>query len=186
MWCPAVAGAETGRVAVSAVRDQKSNAEIVVVFVQHFGDENSLAELAARIRSEAGQQAGVEISVVVPVDEIPRTTSGKIRRYALRQAFERGDFDARLNALVNQTPDSDGNDTDLSEMEETLLEICTEALGDIRLHRQDNFFELGLSSLKAIEIHELIDQRFPGKLDVSDIFEHPTLADLAGYLNSKI
>ena len=49
----------------------------------------------------------------------------------------------------------------------------------------DNLFEIGVSSLKLIEIHELIDQEFPGQIDLTEIFDHPTVADMARFLAAK-
>ena len=178
-------GVEAGRVVVSAASDRSKQAEIIVVFIQHFGNDESFTELAAGVRRLFGQQAGLEVAAIIPIDEIPRTTSGKVRRYVLRQAYERGDFDARFDTIDSQHLESNETGDASSDTEHALLDICAGALGNIKLQRQDNFFELGMSSLKAIEIHELIDQCYPGQLEVSDIFEHPTLAELAGFLDKK-
>jgi len=47
-------------------------------------------------------------------------------------------------------------------------------------------FELGASSLKLIEIHETIDRDFPGLIDLTELFDHPTIAQLAKHLQAKI
>ena len=41
-------------------------------------------------------QAGVEVARVVPVKRIPKTTSGKLQRTALAQAYENGEFAAEI------------------------------------------------------------------------------------------
>jgi hypothetical protein len=43
-----------------------------------------------------------------------------------------------------------------------------------------------VSSLKLIEIHELIDREYPGQIDLTEIFDHPTVADMARFLTSKL
>jgi acyl carrier protein len=46
----------------------------------------------------------------------------------------------------------------------------------------DNLFEVGVSSLTLTEIVLAIDERYPGKFDISDLFDHPTLRDIANFL----
>jgi acyl carrier protein len=50
----------------------------------------------------------------------------------------------------------------------------------------DNLFELGASSLKLIEIHESIDRDFPGMVDLTELFDYPTIAQLAKHLEAKL
>jgi acyl-CoA synthetase (AMP-forming)/AMP-acid ligase II len=182
----AARGVDHGKVAVCGVADAGGGSESVAVFIVHHGGIESFAAVVSEVRRILGERAGVEARAVVPVPAVPRTTSGKIKRYALRLAFEAGEFDAQLEALSHIAPqeraDEDGHETGL---ESRLLEICAPALGNVRLHRHDNFFEIGMNSLKLVEIHELIDRHFPSQLEVSDIFDHPTLAQLAAFLDSK-
>ncbi len=50
----------------------------------------------------------------------------------------------------------------------------------------DNLFEIGASSLKLIEIHEQVDRDYPGLVDLTELFDHPTVAELAQHLSSKL
>jgi acyl carrier protein len=47
-------------------------------------------------------------------------------------------------------------------------------------------FEIGASSLKLIEIHENIDREYPGLIDLTELFDHPTIVDLAKHLQGKL
>ncbi|MEE8427087.1 MAG: acyl carrier protein, partial [Woeseiaceae bacterium] len=51
-----------------------------------------------------------------------------------------------------------------------------------RIGPDDNLFEVGVSSLTLTEITLAIDERYPGKLDISDLFDHPTLREIAAFL----
>ncbi len=55
-----------------------------------------------------------------------------------------------------------------------------------RIEVDDNLFEIGASSLKLIEIHETIEQDFPGMIDLTELFDHPTISELAAHLQSKL
>lgn len=174
---------DLGKVAVCAVTDV-DELEQIVVFVLHFGAIEDFVPIDTAVRRIIGERAGIEITAVIPVDHIPKTTSGKLRRFALQQSYQAGDFDqvlTELRALRTDTVDHSGT----TEMERRLLDICAESLDGLSLQPHDNFFEIGMNSLKLVEIHELLDRHFPAQLEVSDMFDHPTLAQLAEFLQTK-
>jgi aryl carrier-like protein len=71
-------------------------------------------------------------------------------------------------------------------IESRLLAICNGVLTGRAISAQDNLFEIGASSLKLIEIHEQIDREYPNLVDLTELFDHPTVAQLAKHLASKI
>ncbi len=71
-------------------------------------------------------------------------------------------------------------------IEQKLTAICESVLERRRVGLHDNLFELGASSLKLIEIHEQIDQEFPGEVDLTELFDFPTIAALADPLRGKL
>ena len=73
-----------------------------------------------------------------------------------------------------------------TEIEDKLKTICDAALEGKRVDIHDNLFEVGASSLKLIEIHEQIDREYPGKVDLTELFDFPTIAELAQHLQSKL
>jgi acyl carrier protein len=124
---------------------------------------------------------------VVPVKRIPKTTSGKIQRHLLEQSYLEGEFDAELKALAALREAQRGPETaSRSEIEEKLRTICDTALGGKRVDINDNLFELGASSLKLIEIHERIDHEYPGQVELTELFDFPTIGELARHLESKL
>ncbi len=73
-----------------------------------------------------------------------------------------------------------------ASIEERLKSICDAALPGKRIDVNDNLFEVGASSLKLIEIHEQIDREYPGKIDLTELFDFPTIAELASHLQGKL
>ena len=179
--CPAV---EPGRVVVCSETDEKTGAESIIVFILHYGGVDEFRSIASEVRRSIGQKTGAEIKHVVPVDHIPKTSSGKVQRFVLQRAYTNGEFAELIADQVTESP-TEGTQN-YSKMEDKLLDICATSLDGIKLERHDNFFEIGMNSLKLVEIHELIDQHFPAQLEVSDLFEHPTLAQIAAFLETKI
>ena len=73
-----------------------------------------------------------------------------------------------------------------TELENRLQSICEAALPGKRIDVDANLFDIGASSLKLIEIHENIDREFPGLIDLTELFDHPTIAELAKHLEGKL
>jgi acyl carrier protein len=133
------------------------------------------------------EQTGLEVAEVVPVKRIPKTTSGKIQRHLLEEQYVDGEYQGELTELATlraarRAPESGSR----TAIEETLKNICDAALPGKRVDIHDNLFEIGASSLKLIEIHEQIDREYPGKVDLTELFDFPTIAELAQHLQSKL
>jgi acyl carrier protein len=63
-----------------------------------------------------------------------------------------------------------------------LLLICRDVAKDRKISADDNLFEVGVSSLTLTEVVLAIDEKYPGKLDISDLFDYPTLREIAAFL----
>jgi aryl carrier-like protein len=180
-------GLELGKVAAAGARPADAQTEQLVVFVLHRGSVEEFLPTAIEVARVINEQAGLEVAAVVPVKRIPKTTSGKIQRHLLEESYVNGEFDAELRELAalrtaRQAPATGSNNA----IEDTLREICETALPGKRVDVQDNLFDIGASSLKLIEIHEQIDRRYPGLVDLTELFDFPTIGELARHLQSKL
>ncbi|MFF4977920.1 amino acid adenylation domain-containing protein [Streptomyces sp. NPDC001083] len=110
-------------------------------------------------------------SALVEVDEIPRTVSGKAATAALPELDA-----AALGAGRYVAP--------LPGVEERLATIFQEVLDLDRVGRFDDFFQLGGHSLSAVQLISRIRGRFGSDLTLRALFERPTVAGLAGALNT--
>jgi acyl-CoA synthetase (AMP-forming)/AMP-acid ligase II/acyl carrier protein len=180
-------GLELGKVVAAGVRARGADTEQLIVFVLHRGGLEEFVPLAAQVRRLISEQTGLEVAEVVPVKRIPKTTSGKIQRHLLEQSYADGEFDAERNALAALTAAQRGPEAgSRSEIEDKLKTICDAALEGKRIDIHDNLFEVGASSLKLIEIHEQIDREYPGSIELTELFDFPTIAELAQHLKSKL
>jgi len=180
-------GLELGKVVASGVRPRGSEIEQLVVFVLHRGSMSEFLPLAATVARLVNEQTGLEVTEVVPVKRIPKTTSGKIQRHLLEEQYVDGEFDAELRELAALREAQRGPESgSRTVIEEKLKAICDGALPGKRVGIHDNLFDIGASSLKLIEIHEQIDREYPGKVDLTELFDFPTIAELAQHLESKL
>jgi acyl-CoA synthetase (AMP-forming)/AMP-acid ligase II/acyl carrier protein len=182
-----IEGLELGKVAAAGVRRPGSQIEELALFVLHRGALADFLPLAGAVARLINERTGLEVAEVVPVKRIPKTTSGKIQRHLLEERFADGAFDAELEALAAlREARRDPGTAARNAIEDKLKMICDAALGDKRVDVRDNLFQLGASSLKLIEIHEQIDREYPGQIDLTDLFDFPTIAELALHLQGKL
>jgi acyl-CoA synthetase (AMP-forming)/AMP-acid ligase II/acyl carrier protein len=182
-----VPGLELGKVVAAGVRPRGAEVEQLVVFVLHRGSLEEFLPVARQVARLINEQTGLEVSEVVPVKRIPKTTSGKIQRHLLEEHYADGEFDAELRELAALRAAHQGPEVgSRTEIEDKLKAICDTALEGKRVDIHDNLFEVGASSLKLIEIHEQIDREYPGKVDLTELFDFPTIAELAQHLQSKL
>jgi acyl-CoA synthetase (AMP-forming)/AMP-acid ligase II/acyl carrier protein len=180
-------GLELGKVVASGVRRRGAETEQLVVFVLHRSGPEDFLPLATQVARLINEQTGLEVAEVVPVKRIPKTTSGKIQRHLLEVSYVDGEFDAELAAIAAlRAAQRNPAQRARNELEEQLKTICDAALEGKRVDVNDNLFEVGASSLKLIEIHEQIDRLYPGQIDLTELFDFPTIAELAKHLETKL
>jgi acyl-CoA synthetase (AMP-forming)/AMP-acid ligase II/aryl carrier-like protein len=180
-------GLDLNKVVVAGVAKPGSQVEELVVFVLHRGDITEFLPTANAVGRLINEHTGLEVAQVIPAKRIPKTTSGKVQRHLLEQAYSQGEFDAELAQLKDLREARGGSDREAGAgLEARLQSLCEAALPGKRIDVNDNLFEIGASSLKLIEIHESIDRDFPGLLDLTELFDYPTIAQLAKHLDSKL
>jgi acyl-CoA synthetase (AMP-forming)/AMP-acid ligase II/acyl carrier protein len=180
-------GLDLGKVVVAGVRPANAQTDHIIVFVLHRGDLKDFLPVANEVSKLVNEHTGLEVADVVPVKRIPKTTSGKIQRHLLEEGYVGGEFAAELAQLAALRETLRGPaSASRSDIEEKIRNICDAALEGKKLDLHDNLFEVGASSLKLIEIHEQIDREFPGQIDLTELFDFPTIAELAAHLEGKL
>jgi acyl-CoA synthetase (AMP-forming)/AMP-acid ligase II/acyl carrier protein len=183
----AAAGLDLGKVVVAGVRPAAAQTDLIIVFVLHRGELQDFLPVANEVAKLINEHTGLEVADVVPVKRIPKTTSGKIQRHLLEESYIAGEFAAELAELAALRAALRGPaSASRTDIEEKIRNICDAALEGKKLDLHDNLFEVGASSLKLIEIHEQIDREYPGQIDLTELFDFPTIAQLSAHLEAKL
>ena len=175
-----VDGLDLGKVVVCGVNTTTAQTEELLVFVLFRQDVESFRPIVEAIHERVGEHAGLEVDHVIPVPRIPKTTSGKVQRSQLGNAYLDGEFDDLVANLSSAT--QNGDDFDDDPLVRELELICREFSKERRIGPDDNLFEVGVSSLTLTEIVLAVDEKYPGKVDISDLFDYPTLRELADFI----
>ena len=177
---------ELGKVVAYGLRQANAQSDELLIFILYRAAISDFIGMARDIMRHINEQTGLEVAHVIPVNRIPKTTSGKLQRRLLGDAYLNGDYDEVIAQIQAQLDAVHVQDTgELTQTEFRIKSIFNEAVKDKPITVQDNVFETGISSLTLTEIHQQIDEVWPGVVDVTDMFEHQTIAELAAFIDSK-
>ncbi len=177
---------QMGKLVVTAARAADVDEDQILVFVQHRGELDAFAAQAASIRRHLNERTGLESAHVLAVERIPKTTSGKVQRAHLSTRYEQGDFDAQIAAHAQSRGDAGEGGEAGNAIEQQLMQICAEVVTDWAIAPEDNLFDIGISSMSLVEIHERIDELYPQKLDITEIFDAPSVREIAAMLGERV
>ena len=173
-------GMDLNKVVVAGATPKGEQTEELIAFILYRQAVEDFVPVIHQVRALVGEQTGLEVDTVIPVSRIPKTTSGKVQRGKLLESYLDGEFDEVLSQLA---PDDAGDAAiDDDELVAELITICREFSKDRKIGPEDNLFEVGVSSLTLTEIVLAVDEKYPGKLDISDLFDYPTLREIAAFL----
>jgi amino acid adenylation domain-containing protein len=105
-------------------------------------------------------------SAIVTVEALPLTPNGKLDRRGLPPPQQGRDERAEFNLPSTDT-------------ERAVAEVWAEVLGVDRIGVDDDFFDLGGHSLLATQVVAKLRGAVGSAVSVIDVFEHPTVAELA-------
>ncbi|GAA2515988.1 hypothetical protein GCM10010423_04260 [Streptomyces levis] len=166
----ALAAHEDVAQAVVVVREDRPGDQRLVAYVvaapAAVVDPDGLRAYAARVLPEY-----MVPSVVMPLDALPLTSSGKLARRDLPVP------DAPLVPAVGRAP--------RTAVEEILAGLFAEVLGVPEVGVDDGFFTLGGHSLLATRLISRIRSVLGAELSVRDLFEAPTVAGLAARTDTE-
>ncbi|WP_083870788.1 non-ribosomal peptide synthetase [Nocardia aobensis] len=168
---------ELGEVEAALLADERIARAVCVAHTTPAGDElvgyvvaapGRNVDSVALIAELRGVLPGYMVpTVVVVLDELPLSANGKIDRKALP---------------APEAPARRGGDSIVeprTATERQLAALVTEVLGCESLGVEDSFFDLGGNSLSAARAVARINAAFGSGLTIRDLFESPTVAQLA-------
>jgi amino acid adenylation domain-containing protein len=108
---------------------------------------------------------------LISLESLPLTANGKIDRRSLP------------DPELGSQPKVGGYTAPVSATQERLVEIWADILEVEQVGLHDDFFELGGHSLLAVRLLSAIRKKFSAELAISDIFDYPTVGQLAAHLD---
>ncbi|NQE37638.1 non-ribosomal peptide synthetase [Microcoleus asticus] len=154
---------------VLAREDAPGDKRLVAYIVANPEEKLAIAELRPYLQ---GQLPDYMVpAVFVNVEAMPKTPSGKIDRRALPAPDSQRQEQSQSYAAPQ------------SELELLLAGVWSKLLKLDRIGIHDNFFEIGGNSLMTLQVAVQVRDLLAKDLPVVKLFQHPTIAQLANYLN---
>ncbi|OMP77238.1 hypothetical protein BW716_20680 [[Flexibacter] sp. ATCC 35208] len=155
------------RVAVIAIDNEAFGKELAAYY------ESNGSPAAQDLRSflSASLPEAFIPSYFIQVKELPLTANGKLNKAVLPPV---------------QLIDDSAYVAPRNETEAQMAVLWQTLLGNPRIGVDDDFFDMGGHSLKAIQLATHIHKQFNVKIEISRIFAHPTIAQLAVLVQNAI
>jgi amino acid adenylation domain-containing protein len=173
---------EPGEVEI-VLREHPAVAQAVVISYARAG----VVQLAAYVVAEQGRaitpdELGILARRKLPeymvpaififLPDLPATPNGKLDRKALPDLTAAAGAADRIAAPA-------------TIIEQKIAAVLGDALGDTIVGLQQNFFELGATSLIVAEAAAALREVLDRPLKVTDLFAHPTVSALASFVSSR-
>ena len=172
-------GLNLGMVAACGIRDVDKGEEELVIFILFKKSLEQFIPFIARIKSQISNTLGLPIKRVIPVRQIPKTTSGKVQYFQLIKQYENGRYDEIINTLsalkVAQV---------FPNFKSRLQEVFLQVIG-IKPDENENLFSLGINSLQINSICLSLEKDFGVRLIPADFFKNSTINNVVAFLENQ-
>jgi acyl carrier protein len=153
---------------VTARKDGEVDQRLVAYFVRRTERPTTETELRAFLRTKLPEH--MVPYAYIGLDAFPLTVNGKIDREAL--PAPRRDVGPLPATYQESTP-----------VEQIVIDVWRKALNLERVDLDDNFFDLGGTSITIVRAHAGLEVALQAKIPMTDLFEFTTVRSLARQLN---
>lgn len=176
---------ELGTIVVAGVREMTSLSDRLVVFILFKKEISNFVGIQKAVKAKLADCFGLEVSQVVPVRKIPKTTSGKVQNFRLVEKFEKGDFKDILNDLsLLSTPQVEPQVWNIDAVKSAVKRTWEEKFG-VPIGDAFNFFRFGLNSIQITHFAIKISEEVGIPVSIIDVFDHPSIELLSSFIAEK-
>jgi acyl transferase domain-containing protein/acyl-CoA synthetase (AMP-forming)/AMP-acid ligase II/acyl carrier protein len=179
-------GIQFEKIAFCGIYSPKLQLEEIVCFVVFKRSVKEFLPLAAALKDHLLEKMGVEVSRIIPVKKIPKTTSGKLQRFKLKEQYLEGHYDKVLEEITqwNHQVMISKQHLTKSEVKGLIINTWCEVLNLEReeIREDGHFFDLGGNSNAALRVKAKLEQVLGKNIDEIALFKYPTINALTGYL----
>lgn len=188
---------EAGKVAASAVPDPITETDALAIFVQYRKSVADFYSLSQSLKTLIAARLGIQPKYIVPVKSIPKTTSGKLKRFQLAAYFREGTYNDVLEELdklhdekmeaQHHAPLTTMVDFSAAAIRQWLIQYLSNRLqiAPGKIDTGSSFTDLGLTSIMAVELADNLGNLLHRKIDVTITWNFANIDALALYLSEE-
>ncbi len=182
-----------GKIAVCGVSGNGNQKEKLLVFVYYKKKINAFLEVIIQIQNRLSEALQIIPDAIIPVREIPKTTSGKVQHSILLRKYQSGEFntiEAEINAEMQAYTIQKWNVTTHRETEiinwlkseaTQMLHLTNESLDVLK-----PLADQGFKSIHAVQLSQLLKLRLGIVSTQTVLYKYPTILQLSGYINQQL
>lgn len=151
-------------------------------------DIEKFLEYTLKIKDAVYEVFELVVDYVVPVEEIPKTSSGKIRRRYLAEQFKEGEFDSIMKQIsdVQEQQNEIEKKQNVNMARDQILEVVVNLFNKMfQIQATDfdlAFKDYGIVSVNIPPFIEELNKELGVNVSVSAIFNYPSINQFVNYL----
>lgn len=188
-----VEGIALGKVVAFGKHNYELQQEEIIFFILYKNkDLKPFCTIAENLRRHMVQSVGININHIIPISKVPKTTSGKVQRFKLLENYEEGQYNSIIKQLNEIKSIYEKQEIELDQglarenINSKLVNVLNEVLGYRITEFDRSLVELGVDSIKVVDVQKRLEDVFNIKIPVSVVFDYPTLNQLSDYIFSSL
>lgn len=172
----------------NGIKISKLSNEINYIRLARLGFSNFLMELAKRYKNDSLKNHAKTMEKIANVwyninillikssflEEIEQ-----IRKRIVKEICSVAQMEKKLAEALLELVDGG---QEWQSTEARVITIWKQVLKKENIGRRDNFFQLGGDSYLLVLVHNQLEEMWPGKIEITDLFAYPTVSQLAEYI----
>ncbi|MCE3199741.1 type I polyketide synthase [Paenibacillus sonchi] len=194
-------GVEPGKIAVCGWHDEQEGQERVGLFSTVRLQEQEVKPFYAKILRHVNEVIGIAVDYVSLIRSIPKTTSGKVQRFVLVEAFRKGEFQDKSYSAAFFAEETKGDySLEAPSLEapfpvaapgaflDKIRSVWAEVLGrpPAAIPYNQSFMSMGGTSLKAIQILGALEDELHIELTHDLLIQCRTIEEMDSYLARRV
>ena len=174
---------EQVRCIACGIHNDKQETEECIIFVNGITSSNEFSSVKKIVLKEISRKLGIGIRLIIPVNNIPTTSSGKVQRFKMVQNYIEGVYDKLIEEFSPKINEDNHNTIIVtSKNYELLRTLWGKNLGLKDFNSEDNFFELGGNSFKIMNVFGELNKLFD--ITIYELYKYQSFGELVNKLES--
>jgi amino acid adenylation domain-containing protein len=174
--CVVKAGiSELGKVVACGIR-RDGREEELILFIVYKGQWDDFVPIAMSIKDAVAEEMGIYASEIIPVRQFPKTTSGKIQYFSLRDQYLDGTFDEYIRFCGNTISRGVHRADPTGDLQALIVQRVGSLLNIAEVTIDTNLFEVGLDSFGATRLAVQLHKDIGTYISAADILRTGTIA----------
>ena len=184
-----------GKVVACGVSGNSREKEQLLIFVLFKRPAEKFIPVVNAVQESLSKALAIMPDAVIPVREIPKTTSGKVQHNVLLSKYLAGDFNDTILKLQEVTRNSFVNEwreipvnLRKSVIKEWLLQQCLTIKGsqELTILPEKPLPDQGFKSVHAVQLSKLLKNQLALATNNTLLYQYPTLSKLSAWINDQL